>query len=458
MRARTTTLLAALALAGAAGAANEASPFPAPLTLSGAGPYYTLRVPMALQSAARREDLGDLRVRNAGGEPLAIAWLPERTQAESPQQAAAAIYPVPAPPAAPSAPPSPRRWIVDTGASGFTLERLALTLAAGTQGVYDVDVEASDDLQHWRLVQSGAQLVQLAPQAASAAAGLLRSTEVELGEVAARYLRLATAAGAPAPALEGATVLRSRRPPLEPALEWSAPIAPVTCDEHHCDYALPRNVPIERLQVLLAEPGTVGVLAVLARVDPPAATSPYRHHHHLLRGSLDALHAKERPAPDAGWAWLAETNAYWLRDVGGRAELRSPPLRLDAGVTPMLRLQAAGGMRLLGRSPPALRIGAHASTLVFLARGPAPYRLELAPADEPPAALSLAQLMPARQPQDPLPTDTATPVVAVIAPPQARSVVVAPAAASSGAPWLWVALLGGVGLMGVMAWTLLRKR
>jgi len=217
MRARTTTLLAALALAGAAGAANEASPFPAPLTLSGAGPYYTLRVPMALQSAAQRDDLGDLRVRNAGGEALPTAWLPLRTEAEAAQQAAATIYKVPAPAATASAPPAPQRWIVDTREAGFTLERLVLALEAGTQGVFALEVEAGDDLQHWRLVRPDAQLVLLAAPKGAASPAPLQATEVDLGEVAARYLRLTSAAGAPAPALEGATVVRSRHVTLERA-------------------------------------------------------------------------------------------------------------------------------------------------------------------------------------------------------------------------------------------------
>ena len=86
MRATPGALLAALALAlAAAGAGADApsSPWPAPLTLAGDGPYYTLRVPMALQSAAAREDLGDLRVRNASGETMPQAWLPERGESNS---------------------------------------------------------------------------------------------------------------------------------------------------------------------------------------------------------------------------------------------------------------------------------------------------------------------------------------------------------------------------------------
>src|SRR5207249_2342430 len=108
---------------------------------------------------------------------------------------------------------------------------------------------------------------------------------------------------------------------------------------------------------------------------------------------------------------------------------------------------------------PTLRIGAHAATLVLLARAPLPLRLELAPADEPSPSMALAQLMPARGSDDPLPADTAIPVVAPPPPAstgsQARPVA---AHAAGNAPWLWAALLCGVGLMGAMAWSLLRKR
>ena len=161
----------ALALAPAARAGDPGPTTLARLALPGAGPYYTLRLPIALQSAAARADLDDLRVRNAAGETMAFAWVVPAT-GETPvqQQVAATLYKVPPPPAttgsgAAGGTPA-AAWIVDTRDARSDLDRLDLVLAPGAQGVFALSVEASDDLQDWRLVQPRAALVRLRPQAA----------------------------------------------------------------------------------------------------------------------------------------------------------------------------------------------------------------------------------------------------------------------------------------------------
>jgi hypothetical protein len=143
-------------------------------------------------------------------------------------------------------------------------------------------------------------------------------------------------------------------------------------------------------------------------------------------------------------------------------DVRSPPLRLYAGTATQLRVQPIGGMAQLGSKPPALRIGAPAVQLVFLAREPAPYRLvwggEAAP------ALTLAQLMPTRKPGELLPVDTASVALPAAVVPEVRAAASAPSAASAASAvppasrklWLWGALLAALAVMGVMAWSLLR--
>ncbi|TMH09876.1 MAG: DUF3999 domain-containing protein, partial [Betaproteobacteria bacterium] len=116
-------------------------------------------------------------------------------------------------------------------------------------------------------------------------------------------------------------------------------------------------------------------IALLGQVD--ALPAPH-HHRHLLHGPVKALRHKTEPASAAagGPAWwpLASANVYRLmRPPEG--ELRSGPMWLSGGVYPVLRVQTAGPISQLGPTPPTLRVGAHTRSLVFLARGPGPYRL-----------------------------------------------------------------------------------
>ena len=74
-------------------------------------------------------------------------------------------------------------------------------------------------------------------------------------------------------------------------MQWSEPIAPARCVERECDYALPRHVPLEQLEVQLAEPNTLARVEVLAKVDP--AVVPHRRQPHRLRERLEALRHKQ---------------------------------------------------------------------------------------------------------------------------------------------------------------------
>lgn len=459
------------------------------LSLNGAGPYYTLRLPIALESASARADLGDLRVRNAAGETMPLAWVPQPATLDLVQHAPVTLYKVPpamsaasavaagttASAAAGTAQEAPQSWIVDTRDAESDLVRLDLTLAAGAQGIFGLRIEASDDLQRWRLVQPQAQVVQLqqlpvvggggevgAAGNAGDAKGVahLLSTGIDLDGIPARYLRLTAMSAGAAPPLTDATVTRTRRQATTAPLEWSAPIAPAACEINHCDYPLPRNLTVDALQIDLSDADTVGQVVVLGRVEERYAPVQHRH---LLRGSLHALHLKqERTPPEQGdvfWDTLATENVYWLTQAASAPDLHSPPLRLAGQRWEMLRLSTTGDIGQLGHAPPTLRVGARPRTLVFLARGAGPFHLDRAGAADVRPAMTMAQLMPAHAASDPLPADSATPELAAIATPASASASsTSPAPLATGhAPWLWAALLAGLALMGGMAWTLLRK-
>ena len=465
--------LAALVLAGiqAGAAAPAETSSSVPLTLSGAGPYYTLAIDSRARQLAGAADLGDLRVRNAAGETMPFAWVETPLPATAPQHLPARLYKVPAPAAAPasSAEAPGQSWIVDTRDSDDDLLRLDLALERGTQGVYTLRIEASNDLQRWRMLQEAAQLVQLQALPQVGATGTLaplaqrehlQADGIDLDNVHARYLRLTTAPRSAIPPLVSAAITRAahRAPPAP--LEWSESIAPSGCEATSCDYPLPRNTPVAAVQIVPAEVDTIVPVMVLGRVDTDRRAAA---RHSLVRGSLHALRLKARhSAPPAGFTWESGPTAsvYWLSQASGAPDLHSPPVRLDGAPWQALRLETFGPISQLGRVPPTIRIGVRQRQLVFLARGAGPFALARAQAPDQAVPMSLAELMPGGD------ADAAPPAASAVLAPVAVPALAAsepssrPApstAPSSNAPWLWAVLLAGLVLMGAAAWSLLRR-
>jgi hypothetical protein len=469
--------LAALGLAcaeaGAAGAADMSSSLP--LRLDGSGPYYTLAIDSRARQLSAATDLGDLRVRNAAGETMAFAWVEAPLPVPVPRQAPARLYKVPLAPVAASASDAaadaPRQsWIVETHAGDDDLLRLELALERGTQGVYTLRIEASDDLQHWRTLQEDAQLVQLQAMPQVGATGTLAplaqrehldADGIDLDNVHARYLRLTTAPRSSIPPLVSATLVRAphRAPPAP--LEWSEPIAPLGCEASSCDYPLPRNAPVAAVQILPADVDTIAQVMVLGRIDGSRRATP---HHSLVHGSLHALRLKARHSTEpAGGAWEGgpAVNVYWLSQAGGAPDLHSPPVHLPAAPWQALRLETFGPLSQLGHTAPTIRVGVRQRQLVFLARGAGPFVLARAPADDRSAPMPLADLTPGRDAEGALPAAFAV-IVQAIPPMMAASASHPPSPPSparpSNAPWLWAVLLAGLALMGAAAWSLLRRQ
>jgi hypothetical protein len=445
-------LLAAFACSAFAGEA--------PLVLQGTGAYHGLRVPLAVQSQARASDLSDLQVLNARGEPVPHAWVDEEPVAPDRREQNVPFFKAPAAASAVDA-AQQGGWIIDLRAVKGALLELQLSVPPNEHGIYGFALEYGDDLQQWHTLVGAAQLLSLQHQ------GLrLEHTAFDLGGLRARYLRLRPLPGSTPPPLTGARVSSvTRYAPVAP-LQWSEWLAPTQCSAQSCDYALPRHLPLERLEWQLADANTLAPVDLLVQYDNSetntSGPTPWRHHH-LLRDPLKSLRHKTAPAPTETantWYPLQRTTAYWLRLPKG--EVRSPELTLAGGLVTHLRVQPTGGMVQLGSKPPGIRIGARAVSLVFLAREPAPYRLAWG-GETKASALTLAQLMPTRQAGDPLPTDTATvQLAAPAAPVAAASQASAAASTAPAAPlpspkfWLWGVLLAALGLMGFMAWSLLR--
>jgi hypothetical protein len=420
-----------------------------PLTLQGQAAYYGVTLPLSVLAQTRQADLGDVRVLNARGEPVPHAWVDGTPPTAEEQLHAVPFFQAPAAASATTA-SQQGGWIIDLRQVTGAMLELRLSVAPGTHGVYGFAIEASDDLQRWRMLDRAAQLLSLQHQGQR-----LEHTSFDLSGVHARYLRLRPQAGSPVPPLSGAQVRSVSYDQPVPPLQWSEPIAPTQCTAQYCDYAVPRHLPLERLEWQLAAANTLAPVDLLVQYAQGEPTPPHSRRHRL-RDQLRGVRHKDAPVAGSAHSWspLLRTTAYWLRLPEG--ELRSPVLRLDAGAVTQLRVQPVGGMVQLGSQPPTLRIGAQAARLVFLAREPAPYRL--AWGGEAAAVTALAQLMPTRKAHDPLPVDTATVVMAAApAPAPAPAASAAPAAPPSTRKlWLWGVLLAALSVMGVMAWQLLR--
>jgi Protein of unknown function (DUF3999) len=469
---RSKRLVAALGvgLALSAAAAGEL-----PLSLQADGAFHTLRVPLAVRAQATTPGLADLRILDAAGTPVPHAWVDDQPGMDSaparrsvpvfklPQVAASA----PATAAAP-APAAQGGWIVDLRGVQGVPQELQLQLAPGVDGVFPFALEASADLQAWRTVLPQAQLVALRHQ------GLrLDHASFDLAGLHERggYLRLRPLGDGntgPALALAGAQVVSLSQRAALPDWQWSEALSPAACTPAHCDYVLPRHLPLERVEVLLTQTNTLAQLALLGQPDdepaPPAARPHPGHHHPLrehVRDNLRALRLKNPPtsaqAAPADPFWPLSGGTVYALTLQGR-ELRSTVLSLPGGLYRRLRVAPRGGMAQLGAQPPQLRVAGRAASLVFLARGAGPFRLAWGQSS-PPATLGLAELMPGRQPDDPLPEAAQVLEAGVprtVAAPASRPAAPAEPPARDHRLWLWAALAGALLLMGLMARSLLK--
>ena len=414
-----------------------------PLTLSGEGPWYRLEVPMALHFAARYGDLRDLRVFNAEGQALAYALVAGQGESrDSQQEQAVKWFPLYAEQgsAMPSLrvqrstsgtlielldeadgaaqPALLRGWLLDASALQEPLVRLQLDWSSGQDGFQRFSIEASDDLQDWQPWGSG-QLARL-----SFDSERIEQRQVELPGRKARYLRLLWQSPQQAPQLTAAS-LRSQRSDSVPApLVWSQPLAAVRNADGDYQWQLPLALPLERLKVELSQANSLAPVRVSGRNEAKGA-----------------------------WQSLAQGLLYRLPENG--MESHQDELPLPGWAMQQLRLQVDERGGGLGAEPPQIRVAVRATQLVFLQRGTPPYRLALGRAGAKSAALPLTTLIPGYQPQRlqqlgvaeaQLQVDNLTP--------QERATV----SDSSWNRWgLWLILLLGVGLLALMAISLLRR-
>jgi uncharacterized protein DUF3999 len=440
---------AGMAIFATLASAQQAADFrwEAPVSVSGHDALNRLTLPFAAYRDAR-PDWSDLRLFNAKGESLAIAFAgemePVRTE---PAPVPLPIFPVSAAEAAREAAmqslnvvvkndasgtivsvqgraankPAPARaaaWIVDASSFKTPIRALVLTwdVHAGTE-VVKVEVQASDDLKSWRYAIARVPLMRLEQNGQ-----VLEQRRVDLNGLRAKYLRIT---GEPAAfKLTGVSAL-------------SAEVVTPAPRSKHVVLGTPGTKPGEYLFDLGAR-----LPVEMARIIVPSnSVAPF---------SLATRESDKTP-----WRTFASGTFYNLARDG--AILEAPAVAV--GRSPMRYVMA----QLDPRSPalseaPHLEVEWRPAQLVFVARGDGPYHLEFGNRDAKGAILAVSQLIPAYETQAEMKLPEArVGEVHPNAPPES-ALRAAIGDTSPRKVVLWAILVVAVIALAAMAWKLSRQR
>jgi len=445
--------LVLVAIGPSAQALDRLQEFPlrVPLTLEGEGPWYRLAVPMRVLLASRHADLRDLRVFNAAGETLAYALVAGRSrQQETLQTHEVRIFPlyVEATQGGTSRVevrvrrnadgtlvefsaqaqdhgrlPSDRLrrgWLLDCSRIQQPLQRLVLDWI-DVEGFQRFEIEASDDLEHWRSWGEG-RVTRL-----RFGDEQIEQREVRLPQQRARYLRLLWKLPKQAPELSKAQLQSAATHQRQAPIIWTDALPARRSGEHAYVWTLPLALPVERLRLPLEGDNLLLPVTLQARTDGKQRWYP------LSRGLFYRVNRQ-------GKVLLQDE-----LDLPGRQRIKELKLNVDA---------RGGG---LGGQMPRLQFGVRSTELVFLSRGAPPFTLAVGKAGAQTAQLPLGTLMPGMEAGaiDRLPV--AKPTWSGI---ETAAATPPPVLAS---PWdwrrigLWTVLLAGVAVLALMAWSLLKS-
>jgi hypothetical protein len=325
--------------------------------------------------------------------------------------------------------PALRGFILDASANQNAIRALELDWdAAAAPGVQQLSVEASDDLEHWRFWRRSAQLLRLEYRGAQ-----LERRRIELPGEHAAYLRLAWESPETAPPHTAAVLIASRSTYRRPAIFWSDALAPTLTGDGDYVWQLPQTLAVERLRLDLSE----------ANLLAPAELWGSEG-----RGETDQEH----------WRLPARPTLYRLLIEG--KEWEQPEIELPGEPLQRIKLHLNRRGTGLGSGGPRLAVGATAQQMLFLARGPAPFRLVVGSGAAGAADLPAATLVPGYE------TAAAPPIAAArlgvlepmtAPPPIPPSVLLSPGAFGWRTIALWAVMLAGVGFIGVTAFRLLRQ-
>lgn len=400
---------------------------------------------------ALHADLGDLRVFNAAGValPYSITTPTSKTQRFVPLT----WFPLPASATtedmqrivmqvstwqssiymsgASSQAVAPQGYLVDLSATfrdgnPAPLDSLVLDWKpAGGSFNDDVRVDCSDDLQRWSWCTSSV-LVQM-----DYAGHELKQDAIRLNGRSAHYLRLNWPPGRLPQTLTSLQAVLDDG--TAPTVRETADITADPAPGQPGDYVYDAGVPIgaDGVQLMLPLPGSLVQAAILVR---DAADKP----------------------------WRAVASGVFYRLIQDGHEIKNPPLAFNSLVHARYWLVRADPRSSdLGKLAPGLELGWQAQDVVFLAQAPGPYTLAFGSPSVQGAGLPLAALLPG---YGAAPDATLAHVTRTTLPnnDDLQAIMRNPAVLRT--PWVgwqrwlaWAALVGGVLLLGWMAWRLVRQ-
>ncbi len=417
------------------------------LETPGAAPVYRLALPDDVYRTATRDDLGDIRVFNAGGEPTPHALIRPR-----PAEAAATLVDLPFFPLhgrsdgasadvflqfrldgdgtvirAGRKPTAGEErvqgYLVDAGGLERSPEALILDWATPETGAASAAIEVGNDLSQWKPLVSSATLARLRYGGHS-----LEQRTIPLPNRRYTYLRIRW--------LPGGTPLRLTR--------VAARLSPVHRDVDRQTLELTgREAEGDAGPALHYDSG--------GRFPVDRATVAMNRPNSLMEGALFSR-------PDGETDWRVRHRGLFYRLTLDGTTLESGPIRLQSTATDRFwRLEAGEGVGGLGANPPALILEWTPHELVFLAGGGGPFTLAYGSgrAEPPDAALgSLLETLKEGGASD-IAGRAAVGETVVLGGGEALHPPAPPL------PWrqwaLWAVLVAGVLLLGWMAWRLHRE-
>jgi hypothetical protein len=411
------------------------------LTLEGEGPWYRIELPLAVQLGAHDPQLGDLRVFNGAGQAqayslaqhvpaqeqtsTAVKWFPLYTTAEagdavpvirierSPNGSVLEVHPQSDIEAGEEI---LRGWLLDTSAINAPLEQLIIDWNTEREGFQHFTIEASDDLQRWRSWGEG-QVARL-----SFSDEVVEQREVGLPGYTARYLRLLWRSPGNAPTLTAAHLLSAPTESPTLPLTWSPVIAGKSEQPNQYLWQLPVGLPVERVRVAITQANSLAPGTLYGRMDD-------------------------------GQPWQVISSGLLYRLTQNGSDAVQDQLHLSGQVIRQLKLEVDDRGGGLGAQAPELSVAVQATQVVFLARGEGPFTLAVGNARAKAASLPLTTLIPDFVPQRLNSLGVAQPSKAPVADMAAAPVVAAVDGPDIKRIGLWAVLLGGVLMLGWMAFS-----
>ena len=414
----------------------------APLTLSGGDSLQRVALPFEVYRDSR-PDLADIRVVNAQGEAVPMAWAGEpEVQLEAPRLVELPIFPVAkrqpgtAMPftdvtvrasdgmlvsirskgaAQKPAPAATMAYLLDASQVQVAIRALVVEWKAipGTQ-IVPLRVETSDDLIAWSLA-GRAPVVKVE----SAGRAPLTQPRVEFTPRKAKYFRVTW---------DGADfALESVRAELEHGLKRPTRAMRVVAgapgpQPGEFVFDLGARLPVEALRIVPSDTNAVLSTQVLAR---------------------------ENEATD--WRLVVVAPFYRLTREG--AEEQSGPVEISRRAARYWMVRNAAGS---SSGVPSMEVQWKPAQLVFVARGDAPFSLAFGKPEATPAALPISTLIPRYERLAEMRLPQATLGEVASGPPPTRLERLA-GQINTRRVVLWAILLAGVGALGFMAWRLRRQ-